>query len=192
MNADIVRVDGGALPAAALGDFVTGHAPEEYDPLTSEKALLGLKGSLTVQGVAVGTGGDGCDMISAEIGLVNNFTKKDFLYGTSRICGFIPDTRREVSVNLEILLNKENFDFYMRNKCFVSEDVTITLEPQDICGPAFATSVGRTFEFNFPKVEFNIPSIENPADSYVTLSLEGKALAPSNNQRDEEFTLTIK
>ena len=192
VNADIIRVEGGALPVAAVGDFALGHAPEDYDPLTSEKALLGLKGSLSVDGVAVGDGGDGCDMISAEISLTNNFTQKDFLYGTSRICGFIPDTRREVSVNLEILLNKDNFDFYMRNKCFVAEDITITLEPQDICGPAFANSTGRTFEFKFPKVEFNIPPIENPSDSYVTLSLEGKALAPSNNQRDEEFTLTIR
>lgn len=184
---DIVTVDI-ALNAAVAGDIVIGHAPETYSPLTSEKALLGLKGSLTIAGANVGD----CEMISAEIGLTNNYTKKDFIYGTGKMCGFIPDKRREVSVSLELLLNKETLAFYMRNKCFVAEDITITLEPQDICGPAFVTSVGRTWEFKLPKVEFNIPPIENPADAFVTLALEGKALAPSADQTDEEFTLTIK
>lgn len=186
-NADIVTVDID-LNAATTGDFVIGHAPENYEPLTSEKALLGLKGSINVLGADVGD----CELISAEITLANNYTKKDFIYGTGKICGFIPDKRREVSVSLELLLNKDTLSFYMRNKCFIAEDITITLEPQDICGPAYASSVGRTWEFYFPKVEFNIPSIENPADAFVTLALEGKALAPSSNNLDEEFTLTLK
>lgn len=184
---DIVTVDA-PLAAALSGDFVIGHAPETFPSITSEKALLGLKGTLTIPGVTT----TDCEMISAEIGLTNNYTQKDFIYGTGKMCGFIPDKRREVSVSLELLLNKETLAFYMRNKCFVAEDVTITLEPQDICGPAFASSVGRTWEFHMPKVEFNIPPIENPADAFVTLTLEGKALAPSGSQLDEEFTLTIK
>jgi hypothetical protein len=186
-NVDIITVD--IVPAAAVvGDFVIGHAPETFDPITSENALLGLKGSLSIAGSTIG----GCEMISAEITLANNYTKKDFIYGTGKMCGFIPDKRREVSVSLELLLSKETLSFYMRNKCFIAEDITITLEPQDICGPAYASSTGRTFEFHFPKVEFNIPPIENPADTYVTLALEGKALAPDSNSLDEEFTLTIK
>jgi len=186
-NADIITVDL-PLAAALAGDFVIGHAPETYNPISSEKALLGLKGSLSIVGATV----TDCEMISAEISLTNNYTKKDFIYGTGKMCGFVPDKRREVMLNLELLLNKDNLSFYMRNKCFIAEDITITLEPQDICGPAYSSSLGRTFEFHFPKVEFNIPPIENPADAYVTLALEGKALAPSGSQLDEEFTLTIK
>jgi hypothetical protein len=187
-NKDIITVDGAALPAAAIGSFIIGHAPDDYQPITAEYALLGLKGTFNVAGYPISD----CELISAEIGLSNNYTKKDFLYGTDKICGFIPDKRREVSVKLEVLLNKDTLSFYMRNKQFVAEDVTITLEPQRIPGPAFTTSVGRTWEFRMPKVEFNIPPIENPADSYVTLSLEGIALAPSSNNLDEEFVLTIK
>lgn len=188
VNADIIKLEGGALAASSTGDFIIGHAPESYLPITSENALLGLKGSFTVAGVNVGD----CELISAEIGLTNNYTKKDFLYGTGKMCGFIPDKRREVTVNLEMLLNKETLSFYMRNKCFVAEDITITLEPQDICAPAFESGKGRTFEFRLPRVEFNIPPIEQPADSFVTLALEGKALAPSADNLDEEFVLTIK
>lgn len=186
VTGDLVEVDG--LPFTAdIGDYIMGHAPDDYQPITAEYALLGLKGSFNVAGYPIG----GCELISAEIGLGNNYTKKDFLYGTDKICGFIPDKRREVSVKLEVLLNKDTLSFYMRNKQFVAEDVTITLEPQRIPGPAFTTSAGRTFTFRLPRVEFNIPPIENPADSYVTLSLEGIALAPSSNDLDEEFTLVI-
>lgn len=187
-NADIITVDGAALSAAFSGDFIIGHAPETYNPLTSENALLGLKGSLSIVGLTTTS----CEMISAEIAVKNNYTKKDFVYGTGKMCGYVPDKRREVSLSLELLLNKETLEFYMRNKCFVAEDITITLEPQDICGPAFESTTGRTFEFYFPKVEFDIPPIENPADAYVTLSLSGKALAPSANNLDEEFRLTIR
>lgn len=184
---DVIEVDGAAI-VTSVGDYVMGHAPANYQPITSEYALLGLKGAFNVAGFPLGH----CELISAEIGLSNNYTKKDFVYGTDKICGFLPDKRREVSVKIEVLLNKDTLSFYMRNKQFVAEELTITLEPQRIPGPAFSSSAGRTFEFHFPKVEFNIPAIENPADSYVTLSLEGIALAPSANQLDEEFTLTIK
>ena len=187
-NADIVTVSGAALSASAIGDFLAGHAPENYSPLESSGALLGLKGTFTVAGFTVGN----CELISAEIAIANNYTKKDFVYGTNKICGYIPDKRRSVTVKLDVLLNKDNFSFYMRNKKFVAEDITITLEPNDIPAPSFATSLGRTFEFKMPKVEFSIPPIENPSDTYVTLSLEGVALAVDSNTLDSEVTLVIK
>lgn len=187
VNADIIKV-ATALAAALLGDFVIGHAPSTYNPISSENALLGLKGSFTVVGYTVGN----CELISAEISLTNNFTKKDFIYGTSRICGYIPDKRRQVGVKLEVLLNRDNFAFYMRNKQFIAEDVTITLEPQDIPAPMFTSSLGRTFKFQMPRVEFNIPPIEQPGDKYVTLALEGVALASDNSTTDDELVLTIE
>lgn len=187
VNKDIIKVST-ALAAALQGDFVIGHAPATYDPISSENALLGLKGTFTVVGYTVGN----CELISAEISITNNFTKKDFIYGTSRICGYIPDKRRNVGVKLEVLLNRDNFAFYMRNKQFIAEDVTITLEPQDIPAPVFLTSTGRTFKFQMPRVEFNIPPIEQPGDKYVTLSLEGFAMASDNSTTDDELVLTIE
>ncbi|MDZ4810755.1 MAG: hypothetical protein SGI96_21170 [Bacteroidota bacterium] len=187
VNKDIIQV-GSALAAALFGDFVVGHAPSVYEPITSENALLGLKGSIIFAGVS----GTPCEIISAEITLTNNFTKKDFLFGTSKSCGYIPDKRRSVELKVSMLLNKDNFSFFMRNKRFVHENVTITLEPQDIPAPSFTTSTGRTFKFEFPKVEFNIPPIEQPADSYVTLELEGVALADDINNTDNEMVLTIE
>ena len=187
VNKDIIQVST-ALAAALVGDFVIGHAPASYDPISSENALLGLKGSFSVVGYTIGN----CELISAEISITNNFTKKDFIYGTSRICGYIPDKRRNVGVKIEVLLNRDNFAFYMRNKQFVAEDMTITLEPQDIPAPMFSSSAGRTFKFHMPRVEFNIPPIEQPGDKYVTLSLEGFAMASDNSTTDDELVLTIE
>lgn len=187
-NADIITLSGAALPAMPVGAIVVGHAPSTYSPLSSEGALLGLKGSVTFAGFP----GLDCEVISAEIAITNNFTKKDFLYGTSKICGYIPDKRRSVSVKLSLLFNNDNFALYMRNKKFVAEDVTITLEPQDIPAPQFSSSTGRTFEFKMPKVEFNIPPIDPPADRYVSLELEGVAMATDLNNLDSELVLTIK
>ena len=188
VNDDVIGVDQ-VLGATAGPRIVTGHAPGTFNPVTSENALLGLKGTVAFAGAT--TIGN-CEIMSAEIGITNNFTKKDFIYGTDAICGYLPDKRRAVSVKVDILLNKDNFAFYMRNKRFVQEDLTITLEPQSIPSPVFTTSVGRTFEFKMPKVEFDIPSIEQPADGTVTLSLEGMALGSDINNTDDELVLTIK
>lgn len=180
----------GAPLAAAFDedDLVVGHAPATYSPLSSENALLGLKGSVSFAGYV----GPAPEIVSAEVALTNNYTKKDFLYGTSKMQGYIPDKRRAVSVKVDMLLNKDNFAFFMKMKKLEAQDLTIKLEPQDIPAPEFASSVGRTFTFHMPRVEFNIPPIEQPADGYVTLSLEGVAMASSLNSLDDELTLTIE
>jgi hypothetical protein len=188
VNKDILALNVPAVPAIASNRIVIGHAPATYQPTSSENALVGLKGSVTFAGFPTLA----CEVISAEITLTNNFTKKDFLYGTSKSCGYIPDKRREVKLKLSVLLTKDNFTLYMRNKQFIAEDIKITLEPQDIPAPQYTSSQGRTFEFHFPKVEFNVPPIEQPSDKYVTLELEGIAMATDLNNLDSEFTLTIK
>lgn len=188
VNANIIEVDGAALPPMSIGTYVIGHAPETFSPITAEYALLGLKGSFSVAGYNLKP----CEILSAEIGLKNNYTKKDFAYGTSKICGYIPDKRREVSVKVSIILNKDTISFYMRNKQFVAENLTLTLEPQRIPSIAFKNSTGRTFKFSLPRVEFNIPAIQNPSDKFVSIELEGKALALSADDLDTEFALTIE
>lgn len=186
-NADVVTV-GTSLVAAPLGSFVIGHAPATFEPVSSENALVGLKGSVNIAGY----GALNCQVISAEVGLKNNYTQKNFSFGKSKICGYIADKRRAVSLKLELILNSDNQLIYMRNKQFVAEDVEILLQPQDIPAPAFTTTVGRTYKFNLPKVEFNVPPLEAPADSYMRLVLEGVALATDINTVDNEVTLTIE
>lgn len=175
----------GAAVSFDEDDIVIGAAPD-FTADSSENALLGLKGSFT----SGAYGALDCDILSAEISLKNNYTPKNFVYGTDAICGFIADKRRDVSVKLDILLTKDNFDFYQANKRFVADNLTIVLAPQEIPAPINAAA-GRTFTFTFPRVEFNIPQIEQPGDSYIKLTLEGVALAADINTPNGEMTLTI-
>lgn len=181
---DTLTLSGAAI-TALTDDIVIGAAPD-FTADSSENALLGLQGSFTTALL----GSIDCQLISAELVLKNNYTQKNFLYGTSQICGFIADKRRSVSVKLEVLLTKDNFAFYMNNKQFLADDVLITLAPQDIPAPV-NSATGRTWKFHFPRVEFNVPSIEQPSDGYVKLTLEGTALATDANTTDTEMTLEI-
>lgn len=181
---DTLTVDGAAI-SAADGDIVIGAAPE-FTADSSENALLGLKGDVST----LSFGSLGCDLLSAEITLKNNYTQKVMTYGTDSACGFIADKRREVSLKLSILLTKSNFDFYQKNKQFIADAVTITLAPQEIPAP-INSALGRTLTFKFSKVEFNVPGIEQPSDGYVKLDLEGVALAADINSVNNEFSLEI-
>jgi hypothetical protein len=184
ISGDTLTVDGAAITADS-GDIVIGAAPD-FTADSSENALLGLKGD-----VSTGSFGSlGCDLLSAEITLKNNYTPKTMTYGKDAACGFIADKRREVSLKLDILLTKDNYDFYQSNKNFTADNVEITLQPQEIPGP-INSSAGRTFTFKFSKVEFNVPQIEQPADGFVKLSLEGVALASDINNVNDEFSLEI-
>jgi hypothetical protein len=181
---DTLTISGAAV-TLAQDDIIIGAAPD-FTATSSEKALLGLKGSFS-------TGSFGaldCDLLSAEITLKNNYTVKNFTYGRAESCGFIADKRRDVSLKLDILLTKANYDFYQRNQNFIADSVTITLAPQDIQGPILA-ALGRTYTFRFQRVEFNIPAIEQPSDGFVKLSLEGVALATDINTGNNEFELEI-
>lgn len=185
VTGDVVTF-GGAAVSFDAGDIIIGHAPD-YTASSSENALLGLKGSFST----VNLGTVDCDLLSAEISIKNNYTPRNNSYGESVICGYVADKRRDIQVKLDVLLTKANYEFYSKNKNFVADDVTIVLAPQDIPAPAFPDATGRTFTFNFPKVEFSIPNIEQPGDAYIKLTLEGVAMASDINNVNDEMTLTI-
>jgi hypothetical protein len=181
---DTLTFDGAAV-TFPVGAMVIGAAPD-FVATSGENALLGLKGDVSTASF----GSLGCDILSAEITLKNNYTQRKMNYGNDTSCGFIADKRRDVNLKLEILLTKSNFDFYQRNKSFIADSVTIVLQPQLIPAP-INSPTGRTMTFHFNKVEFNVPQIEMPADGFVKLTLEGVALATGTNTVNNEVSLTI-
>lgn len=184
VTGDVVTFIGSTVTFAS-GDFVVGAAPD-YTPVSSADALLGLNGSFST----VNFGQINAELLSAEIALKNNFDAKTNIYGTDSAQGYYVAKRRDVSVKLDVLLTKDNYNFYVQNKKFIADNLTIVLAPQLIPAPINPTT-GRTFTFNFPKVEFNVPAIEQPADSYIKITLEGVALAQDINTPNNEMTLTI-
>ena len=178
---DTLTVDGAAM-SAAEDDLVTPMVLDSTGFGVSEDAMVGLEGELTISNIS----GLECNVLSAEVSINNNFTARNNIYGTEKICGFLNDQRREVMVTAEIQLDRDNYDLYRRSKNFETADVTLKLKPNN--GDA---ALGRTFTFNFPKVEFNIPSIERPTDGPIVLSFEGKCLSTDASTPDSEGTLTV-
>lgn len=175
----------GATITADLGDIVIGYAPA-FTPQDATNALLGLRGSFST--TALGT--VDAQLLKAEIIIKNNYTDKGQFYGTSKTQGYIADKRRSVSVKLEVMLTRDNIEFYTNNKTFVADGLVIVLQPQNIPAPMNA-ALGRTFTFTLPRVEFNVPKLDQPADGFLKLQLEGTALATDLNTTDTELTLQI-
>lgn len=186
ITGDVLTLSG-AVFSASTSDILIGAAPDFTGATPSSSALLGLKGSFSTTNM----GTVDCDLMSAEISIKNNYTPRTNTYGKATICGFVTDKRREIAVKLDILLTKANYEFYSNNAKFTADNLTITLAPQDIPAPAVSDATGRTFKFKLPRVEFNVPSLEQPSDGYIKLSLEGVALATDINTLDTEMTLEI-
>lgn len=186
VTGDVLTFDGAAV-SYAVNDFVIGSAPQGFVADSAENALLGLKGTFS-------TGSFGqieCDLLSAEIGLKNNYTPRNNGYGTDKLCGYVSDKRRDVTIKLDILLTKDNYAFFQQSNSFIADSVVITLAPQEIPAPANNAALGRTWTFTFPKVEFDSTQLEYPADSFVKISLSGVALSTDINTQGSEMTLTI-
>lgn len=181
---DVITVSGAAI-SADQDDIVIGAAPD-FTASKSENALLGLKGSFSTGSL----GQIDCELLSAEIAIKNNYTPKNFVYGTDSLCGYVADKRRQVTLKLEVLVTLSNYEMYVKNKTFEADSVEITLAPQEIPAPINAAA-GRTFTFRFAKVEFDIPTLDQPGDSYIKLSLEGVALAADINTPNGEMELEI-
>lgn len=186
INGDVLTVDG-AVITADTSDIVIGSTPNAFTAEPSENALLGLKGSFETDNF----GTIDADLLSAEISVKNNYSPRANTYGTSKITGFLADKRREVSVKLEILLTKDNVDFYTTNKVFTADGLTITLEPQDIPAPAVSDGDARTFTFSMPRVEFNVSALEQPSDGPIKLTLEGTCLSTDTETQGAELSLEI-
>ncbi len=171
----------GATFTAAINDLVTPAVLASTGMLTSDNAMVGISGEVLLDTVALD-----CSVLSAEISITNNFTPRDNIFGTDKICGFRNDKRREVMISMEIELDSSTYELYRKSKRFELADVKIRLFPNN-----GDDAVGRTFTFHLPRVEFNVPAIEFPADGVVTLSFEGRALSSGPQTPNDEMTLTV-
>jgi hypothetical protein len=180
ITGDTLTVDGAAI-SANENDLVVPAELDAATTLTSDKAMIGLVGSVSIDGDDLD-----CVVTSAEISVNNNFTPRDNIYGTDKICGFLNDTRREVSMSMELQMDAAVYDLFRTSKRLENSAVILKLKPNN--GDA---ALGRTFTFSLPKVSFDIPEVTYEADGVVLLSFEGRALSSAAGTPNDEMTLTI-
>lgn len=183
INGDTLTVDGAAITAAA-NDLVTPVDLDATGVLTSDKALVGLSGDISIDGLGSLT--DNCTILSAEINVNQNLSPQNAIFGTDRICGFLNDNRREVTISLEVQIDDKGYDLYRRARRFQTSDIRVQLKPND-----GSSAVGKTWTWDLDRVEFDIPEIEYPNEGAVVVTFEGRALSSSASNPNDELVLTI-
>lgn len=170
---DVVTLDG-----AALADADGSGTPVYlcyYEPPTSvaiDNPLTGLVGTFTSTSIP----GNPC-IRSATINIQNGHELVNYCWGHDAASGsiFVPASRLEVDVSIELSLNKHTAYLYNSITQFEAQDLLFKL----------GEAAGRHFEVNLPKVIFQVPSISVPENGSIPVSFEGKGYQQSLDQADE-------
>lgn len=175
---DVVTLDGAVLADA---DGSGGSAPVYlcyYEPsgaTGTDAPQTGLVGEISSSALPAGY----C-FRNLTISGNNNHERVDYCFGSDGLDSpfFIPAGRLDVTVTAELNLSKALVGFY--NKVVANEGIDILA----VLGP----STGRRYEFELPKVIFQIPSIEVPETGSIPVSFEGLAYQTALDAADEIAT----
>lgn len=170
---DVVTLDGAVL-ADADGSAAAVYL-SYYEPPTSvaiDNPLTGLVGTFTSTSIP----GNPC-IRSATITIANGHELVNYCWGHDAASNtiFVPASRLEVDVSIELSLNKHTAYLYNSITLFEAQDLLFKL----------GDAAGRHFEVNMPKVIFQVPSISVPENGSIPVSFEGKGYQQSLDQADE-------
>lgn len=170
---DVVTLDGAPL-ADADG---TGGALYlcYFEPPTSvaiDNPQTGLVGTFSSSSIP----GNPC-IRSATINIQNGHELVNYCWGHDAASNaiFVPASRLEVDVSIELSLNKHTAYLYNAITQFEAQDLLFKL----------GDVASRYFEVNLPKVIFQVPSISVPENGSIPVTFEGKAYQQSLDAADE-------
>jgi hypothetical protein len=114
---------------------------------------------------------------SATISVANGHEIVNYCWGTDAASGsiFVPASRLEVSVSIEMNLNHELVQFYNAVQQFEAQDLNFKLGDTAL----------RFLEIDLPKVIFQVPSIDVPETGSIPVSFEGTAYQTALDAADE-------
>ena len=165
VSGDIVTLDGAVL-ADADGSSTPVYLCYFEPVLTGSEGIdnpqTGLQGTFTSSSIP----GNPC-IRSAKITVANKHEIVNYCWGTDAASGsiFVPASRLEVDVSIELNLNHSLVEFYNAVQSFSAQDLNFKLGDTAL----------RYLEINMPKVIFQVPSIDVPDTGSIPVSFEGKA-----------------
>lgn len=170
---DVITVDGAVLADAdgsAADVYVCYYEPES--PVAINDPQTGLQGSVTIDTLPT----LGC-VRNATISIANNHELVDYCYGSDSLEGsiFVPGSRVEVNVDLELNLNHDVVEFLNRVEQFESHDINLVL----------GEATGRRVEFDLPKVIFPVPAVTTPESGSIPITFSGLAYQSALDAADE-------
>jgi hypothetical protein len=146
-----------------------------WEPATKtgiDNPQTGLVGTFTSSSIP----GNPC-VRSATITISNNHEVVDYCWGEDKLSGsiFVPASRLEVAVSIEMNLNADLVAFYNDVQALEAQDLNFVL----------GSSTSRHLEIDLPKVIFQVPSIEVPENGSIPVSFEGVAYQTALDAADE-------
>ena len=169
---DVVTLDGAVLADAdglAAEIYLTYYEPEA--PVGIDNPQTGLVGDF----ISTSMPSNICR--NATISIANNHEPVNYNFGTDALSGslFVPASRLEVSVSVEVNMSKENMGLYNDIQAFIPQDLEFNL----------GDSAGRHLNIKAPRVEFGVPSVSVPESGSIPFTLEGMAYQTVFDAADE-------
>ncbi|MEY2859124.1 MAG: hypothetical protein RLZZ74_3437 [Cyanobacteriota bacterium] len=167
-GAPLVDADGSGLNAPIYLSYY-----EPATPVSINSPVTGLQGAITVDSMAI----QQC-VRTFTLTLTNNHEMRTDCYGSDSLDGslFVPGSRMEARVSLQMNLNKEVMKLFKDLQVFTVQEIALRL----------GSATGRRFELFLPKVEFPLPSITVPEEGSIPVDFnDGLALQTADGAKDE-------
>ena len=169
---DVVTLDGAVLADA------DGSVSEIYLAYYEPETITGIDNPQTgLVGSFASTSMDTNICRSLTVSMTNNHEPVNYNFGTDGLSGslFVPASRFEVSVSVDINMNKKTVGIYNDIQAFLPQDITIKL----------GDDTSRHLEIALPRVEFGVPSISVPESGSIPVTFEGMAYQTVLDAADE-------
>lgn len=146
-----------------------------YEPATVtviNDPITGLVGSIVIDNLS----SLNC-VRNATLTIENNHNLYDNCFGEEGLAGplFAAGGRVDITLEMELLLNKEFVTYLDGKKTFTSDDVDIVL----------GDSAGRHLKVDLPKVIYDFPAIEIPESGNVPVTMNGMSFQTALEAEDE-------
>jgi hypothetical protein len=163
----ITRAQAGTVASAHGISAVVG--PYEPSMTVAGSPVTGTKGEFVITGAAGLRTSHETTQHGITVG--NNAQARNTAIGQESASGFFSTAKRDVAFTATLWLKKDVFQYYIRAKRFVQQEILMQ----------WGKEVGKTFAAKFPQAEFNIPAIDGGGDEEVMLPISGMGLATTAN-----------
>jgi hypothetical protein len=175
VSGDVVTLSGAVLADADGSGLNAPIYLTYYEPVTPvgiDAPQTGLVGDISSSLLP-----SGYCFRSLTIAIANNHERVDYCFGADGLDSpyFIPAGRLDVTVTAELNMSKALVGFYNR---------VVANEPVDILA-VLGAATGRRYEFEMPRVIFQIPAIEVPETGSIPVSFDGLGYQVSLESADE-------
>jgi len=167
----------GAVLTDAVGSGPTPIYLAYYEPVAKtaiNNPVTGLVGSVSVVGLT-----NPC-FRNASVNITQDHELVNYCFGSDSLDApfFIPASRLNVEVTLEMNINKRVVEFYNGVQAFDAQDILIVLG-------GGASGTGRRLEIDLPKVRFPVPAFSVPDTGSIPVAFTGMAYQTVVDAADE-------